>query len=211
MRKERTKPHPYTCPSCGLQTRLKADMNRHLYTNKKPCASVSGIILTDEIKEHIMNYRLYTPRQTNSVKISRCQYVNRDELTNEIREYILKNRVIPIPNNVVKEPIQSQIETLKQGYIYLIIIRESLRLKESVLKFGCTKDIKKRCTQYPKGSQLLYCQYVDDYEKKESEILKELNKHYKQRKDYGLEYFEGDSIDMTEFIKKQVKLASIFT
>jgi hypothetical protein len=58
-RKERTKPPPYTCPSCGWETRFKNGMRKHLYVNKKPCASTTGISLTDALKSHIMENRVY--------------------------------------------------------------------------------------------------------------------------------------------------------
>lgn len=95
----------------------------------------------------------------------------------------------------------------KQGYLYLIILRESIRLKESVLKFGCTKNVKARCSQYPKGSKLLFSRYVNDYEKKEKEILKGLCKHFIQRKDYGSEYFEGNAADIEAYAYNQCTLA----
>lgn len=94
----------------------------------------------------------------------------------------------------------------KQGYLYLIITRESIRLKESVLKFGCSKNVHKRFKQYSKGSQLLFSLYVNDYEKKEKEILKELCKQFIQRKDYGSEYFEGNAADIGECVRNHCKL-----
>lgn len=56
-------------------------MRRHLYENKKPCASISGIILNDNIKEHVMLYRLYkqeehTPNVVNINTINNIQVNN---------------------------------------------------------------------------------------------------------------------------------------
>lgn len=50
----------YGCPRCGYETDIKQSMNLHLYKKKKPCpATVNNIELTDEIKEYILNNRVY--------------------------------------------------------------------------------------------------------------------------------------------------------
>lgn len=51
---------PYECICCGFTTKLKGDMRRHLYNKKKPCPkSVNNIDLTDEIREFILENRVY--------------------------------------------------------------------------------------------------------------------------------------------------------
>lgn len=53
---------PYTCPRCGYCTRHKAYMRRHLYQNKKTCPGTkSAMPLTDDIKDCILNDRIYHP------------------------------------------------------------------------------------------------------------------------------------------------------
>lgn len=50
---------PYTCLRCGYTTLLKTDMKRHLF-KKKPCPSTRvDIQLTLEIKNHIVENRIY--------------------------------------------------------------------------------------------------------------------------------------------------------
>jgi hypothetical protein len=58
---------PYTCPRCGYKTTLKGNMHKHLYGLKKPCPGQvdNGIVvLTDEIKAHILENRVYRPPVT---------------------------------------------------------------------------------------------------------------------------------------------------
>lgn len=51
---------PYTCICCGYETIYKTAMNTHLYTKKKPCPKIiNDIELTDEIKQYILNNRIY--------------------------------------------------------------------------------------------------------------------------------------------------------
>jgi hypothetical protein len=48
----------YTCPCCNFITKNKGDMRRHFHV-KKPCPSLTGIILTDDIKKHVLSNRVY--------------------------------------------------------------------------------------------------------------------------------------------------------
>lgn len=77
------------------------------------------------------------------------------------------------------------------GYIYLLVLREFRKNKESIVKFGCSKNIINRFGQYPKGSLLIYTQYVQSYIETEKVVLKVLRENYIPRKDIGSEYFEG--------------------
>lgn len=82
------------------------------------------------------------------------------------------------------------------GYLYAIQTREFLNQKESVVKVGRTHDIVQRFKSYPKGSRLLCTIYVEDYIKKEQILIQKLREVYRQRKDFGSEYFEGRITDM---------------
>ena len=53
---------PYTCFCCGYTTINRANMSQHLYKRKKPCPKIlNNIEFTDEIKQHILNNRIYIP------------------------------------------------------------------------------------------------------------------------------------------------------
>ena len=49
----------YTCCRCGYLSSSKKLMRRHLYERKVVCPTKFDIELTDEIKEHILTYRIY--------------------------------------------------------------------------------------------------------------------------------------------------------
>lgn len=61
---------PYECPRCGYQTLRKSSMYKHLYLNKKVCATLKSMIeLTEDIKSHVLQSRKYIldslPKQSN--------------------------------------------------------------------------------------------------------------------------------------------------
>lgn len=59
-RKPRKQYSPYTCIRCGYTTQDRAKIRRHLYDMKRPCPTdVNDIELTDAIKEHIVDFRIY--------------------------------------------------------------------------------------------------------------------------------------------------------
>lgn len=61
---------PYTCPRCNYQVDVKSSIRTHLYKLKKPCAARTieqDIELTDEIKEYILNNRIYQHISTQIV------------------------------------------------------------------------------------------------------------------------------------------------
>ena len=78
-------------------------------------------------------------------------------------------------------------------YIYLLHEREFIKSSEPIYKIGkTTQENTTRFKNYPKGSRLLFqiiCNNCHDIEK---ELIKIFIVKYKQRKDIGLEYFEGD-------------------
>lgn len=50
----------YTCPRCSYKTRIKNDMRKHLYNRKKSCpGQTNQIVLTDEIRERVLENRVY--------------------------------------------------------------------------------------------------------------------------------------------------------
>lgn len=92
------------------------------------------------------------------------------------------------------------------NYIYLLQEREFIKTKENIYKAGMTKKNNfERFNQYPKGSVLLFqmiCKNCNDVEK---EVLKIFKEHFKQRKDIGNEYFEGDYKEMIDIIYNIIK------
>lgn len=91
-------------------------------------------------------------------------------------------------------------------YVYLLQEREFIRTKENVYKVGMTKkENYKRFNQYPKGSVLLFQMICDNCRKMEKLVLKKFKETFKQRKDIGNEYFEGEYKSMIDIIYLAIK------
>ena len=86
------------------------------------------------------------------------------------------------------------------GYIYLIHLREFIRLNEHVYKIGRCFNESQRLRDYPKGSRLLLSIYLPDHVKCETELIRQFIKKYQRRQEYGSEYFTGDVKDMIRTI-----------
>jgi hypothetical protein len=84
--------------------------------------------------------------------------------------------------------------------IYLLIEREFIISNQTVYKIGkTTQENFKRFNAYPKDSQLLFyrvCQFCNN----EKKIIKLFKTKYKQRTDFGTEYFEGNFQQMIKDI-----------
>lgn len=67
-----TKKDQYLCPRCGFTTNNRYNMKKHLYDLKKICPGTKNVItLTDEIKEHILENRIYKiVKETNNTVIN---------------------------------------------------------------------------------------------------------------------------------------------
>jgi hypothetical protein len=94
----------------------------------------------------------------------------------------------------------------KTGYIYIIREREFLKTKENIYKIGktCNKEVK-RLQSYPKGSRLICTFFVQDCHTVERDLISKFKIEFKQRKDIGTEYFEGDISKMRNLLWGEVK------
>jgi hypothetical protein len=91
-------------------------------------------------------------------------------------------------------------------YIYLLQEREFIKTKEHVYKVGMTKkENHGRFNQYPKGSVLLFQMICDNCKNMEKLVLKKFKETFKQRKDIGNEYFEGEYKCMVDIIYLTIK------
>ena len=88
------------------------------------------------------------------------------------------------------------------GIVYLLVEREFIKTKEAIYKIGQSKhnNYDRLIKSYPKGSQALLIWSVKDCVYMEKIIIEEFKKTYRQRKDIGREYFEGNPIDMARRI-----------
>lgn len=80
----------YLCPRCGYETDHKPSMYNHLYRKKKTCSiTIDNIDLTDEIKQYILDNRVYNVEQLNK-SVKKNVYEELVDLRIEIA--ILKNK-----------------------------------------------------------------------------------------------------------------------
>jgi len=77
-------------------------------------------------------------------------------------------------------------------YVYLLQEREFIRLEEPTYKIGRTKDPDRRHKAYPKDSELLMLCQVPDCQSAEKQIKEVFSEKFTQRREYGVEYFNGN-------------------
>lgn len=77
-------------------------------------------------------------------------------------------------------------------YVYLLQEREFIRLEEATYKIGRTKDPDRRHKAYPKDSELLMLCQVPDCQSAEKQIKEAFSEKFTQRREYGVEYFNGN-------------------
>jgi hypothetical protein len=93
---------------------------------------------------------------------------------------------------------------MKSGHLYLIWEREFIKSGEKLFKIGRTDNIRRRLTQYPKGSRLLFSIYTPDCLTAERELIRKFKSTFDPRTDIGREYFGGESHTMIEIISEYV-------
>lgn len=106
--------------------------------------------------------------------------------------------VIENLSNITEDDFENEE---KYNFIYLIRLREFMRVKEEVYKVGkTTKPCIKRLNRYPTGSEIICILPCLNCHTTENEIKKLFKSKYKQRNEYGIEYFEGDKEKMVKDI-----------
>ena len=96
------------------------------------------------------------------------------------------------------------ISSEKQGVIYLI------KISNNLYKFGRTKNLRKRFLQYPRGSQILKFEYVNNQIESEKILLNTV-KEYNGKLYHGNEYFyfDRDSEPIEIFEKSMKKIETL--
>jgi hypothetical protein len=143
-------------------------------------------------------------------RIKDCPATENDiELTNEIKEYILKNRIYRIPKQITNI---SRPETITSNeeyhYIYIVRPKENVLHNENVYKIGKTK-VKNvelnisRLTSYGKGTELVFISQCNDCDILERALIEEFNKRF-DKHIFGTEYYVGDKYEMIKTIGELV-------
>ena len=92
-------------------------------------------------------------------------------------------------------------------YIYLLQEREFINSGKSIYKIGKSKQNNlKRFSSYPKGSILLHQSMCPNCDTCERQILEKFKKTFDNKKDIGLEYFEGNPEDMIKIINEEIEI-----
>lgn len=88
-------------------------------------------------------------------------------------------------------------------YIYLQQEREFFNKKENVYKLGkTTQTIDKRFGGYPKGTLVITVINVISSDDSERVLLRLFRNNFENRKDIGIEYFQGEIIEMVKILQQ---------
>ncbi len=157
-------------------------------------------IQKNSIKDHLFNRKNECPAIENNI-----------ELTIDIKNYILKNKIYKAPKIIREEKLlKEKIDIIKLPnnnylhYIYLIRCKENVRHNENIYKVGKTisKELTinlKRLTGYGIGTELILIRQCKNSDTIENTILEEFNKKF-TKYELGREYFIGDFNDMIDII-----------
>jgi transcription elongation factor Elf1 len=161
-------------------------------------------ILKGHIRDHFNKRKTLCPAITNNI-----------ELTEEIKEYVLLNRVynIPKPEKVIvqKEKKIEYIEltiSISINYVSLVWPKEYVRTNEPIYKTGNTVTTKNhvnlsRLTSYGVGSKVLLLLECNDALDMERLIKKRFNEEF-SRHEFGTEFFVGDKKIMMKIMMECV-------
>jgi len=166
-------------------------MQRHLFDNKKTCPAVlCDIVLTDEIRQYVLDNRVY-----HIPKVS-------EKAPNKIIQVIDKSISA---NQCGTGPISLTV-VAKCEYVYLLYVREFMIRNTPVYKVGrSTQENLKRFSQYPKGSIILLFLACKDCTATEKTLIALFCDKYEQCTEYGTEYFKGNAEDMMKDMFDTVK------
>lgn len=104
----RHKRSPYECPRCGYQSEKKSNMQFHLYKLKSVCpTSINNLVLTDDIKQHILECRVYLVKkdvpaerivnQTINYYNTMNNYLNNIETLKKLQDYASYKNISLLP------------------------------------------------------------------------------------------------------------------
>lgn len=75
----------YECPRCGYATHHRSSMRNHLYKKQKPCRATHEVIeLTDVIKQHVLDNKVYKVPKQSQQQIIINQINNNQQIINYI-------------------------------------------------------------------------------------------------------------------------------
>ena len=93
---------------------------------------------------------------------------------------------------------QGRAAAFSGEFIYILKEREFIKCNEPVLKIGRSSRLVDRIMQYPSGSMVHATGRVRDAKKAEEDVKLTFRGRFLQRRDLGIEYFEGDEDAMVD-------------
>jgi len=99
-------------------------------------------------------------------------------------------------NNVTIHNVKDNSE-----YIYMIKPRASVESNISVYKIGRTNNLNLRFQKYAKGGEIKYVYPCSNSKELETNVFEAFKDKFKQRHDFGREYFEGNFEEMVKVFK----------
>ena len=145
--------------------------------------------------------------ETNLLTCCSCNYftnkkfnLNRHVLNKHKNDEMEINDKMDI-DDIIDDIIDDKKDDKNINYIYLLQEREFIKSNENIYKIGKSKQENlKRIINYPNGTKLLFQMSCNNCDYIESCLIKIFKKEFKNKKDIGYEYFEGDALDMIEVI-----------
>ena len=187
----------HSCKFCNNVFATNRNMKRHMdscIVKKNPelllkCIEKMEHKYKKELaSEHVEKIKLIHKKELADIKkVNEYLQKEIDKLKIDIKYNEIESNDIKLTNTESKELIKNE------NYVYILKEREFIKTDENIYKIGRTKKGHyKRLNQYPKGSVVMALIKVPDAISYESNIKKIFNKTFKQRKNIGSEYFEGD-------------------
>lgn len=193
------KKKPYTCPRCLYQTMYKSDMHKHLYKLKKLCpAQESNVELTDDIKKHVLENRVYVveePVKQNTI-INNYHNVNNFiagiDVLDKLAKYI-KHKNIDIMGfeQAIEHRYSKTVERLESDtwkYGFELKTDDLLDVIDQVSKVNKVKSFEDLNIYYDKNSDKLK---IYDGEWEEMLIHKGVKKILETIQSYYWDVYEG--------------------
>ena len=140
-------------------------------------------------------------KEFNELKLSATPE-NCEEICKKMTELSVQINAISYPDTseISENPAEIPTENSDFGILYLLREREFVRMNEETYKVGRTTNFANRMGQYPKGSEIIFVVRTPNHTEKEKELLQIFREKFRQIKDYGSEYFNGDVSEMQRVI-----------
>ena len=214
----------YNCKYCNYNSNRNFNLKQHeinkhykeILKNEKETLKEEKEIIKEEVNNNDNNKNEFFCIKCNKKYLTYKSYIKHEEKCNGLDSltcpicmyhftthghksiHIKRNNCKP--NSLILNT-NFNTKTFICNYIYLIKEREFVNNNQNIYKIGKTKqENNKRFKNYPNGSILLFhtmCIDCDTFEKKLIDIF---NKKFNNKRDIGLEYFEGDYREMIRII-----------